>query len=459
MATTNTPYDLVINGGKIVDVLNNTIQTGNIAVSDGKIVRITENQIIGKEAIDAGGLIVSPGFIDFHSHVDGNTYSATCLVKQGGTTTIGGERNLNSKVIKSIDKDGFIVNHGFSVSESFVLRSAVGINSNRAATDSEVKAMVNLARRFLDFGAFGICFGLELVPGTSFEEILALAKVAKEYDRPIIVHLRKDGTEALPFFKEVIKVAEMTGVSVQILQLMYMVGINGAMETALEIIENARARGLDITADSGLYHAFSVCIGTGVFDEGWENEYNGVQAKDLLISSGIHMGQFCDDELFTLLRSEYPETLVSAFVCDKDAIVTALVKNYVYVSTNAADGPHYYHTGAPEVSGTFPRLLGYHVRERNDLTLIDAIKKITILPAQRYGISKRGYLAEGCFADIVIFDEKNIIDKANFLDKGVPDAPPEGISYVIVNGKIVVEYGEIIEGNSNRGHLLKRGNV
>jgi N-acyl-D-amino-acid deacylase len=314
--------------------------------------------------------------------------------------------------------------------------------------------MADLAGQFLENGAFGIAFGLELIPGTSYEEIRELSAVAAAYGRPIIVHLRKDGWEALQCFDEIVGACRETGASAQILQLVYMVGIGGAMESALSIIDGARAEGLDITADTCLYDAFSVCIGTGVFDAGWEREYGGASVKDLLISSGIYAGRYCDEGLFRLLRSEYPETLISAFVCDEDAIIQSLRKDYVYVSTNAADGPHYMNVGAPEISGTFPRLLGRYVREEGTLTMMEALRKITILPARRYGLADVGSLSEGKAADIVVFDPDTVIDHANFVDRGRPDAPPDGIRYVFVNGKAVVREGKLTE-RRNAGRLVE----
>ncbi|MBR0597898.1 amidohydrolase family protein [Sinanaerobacter chloroacetimidivorans] len=452
-------YDVAIINGKVADVVRGNFIKKNIGVTKDKITAITTAEIRGKITIDAAGMVVSPGFIDFHSHVDGNKYSATCLVKQGGTTTLGGERNLNSKAIRRIEEEGFIVNQGFSISQSFVLRNAVGISdADRPATDQEIKAMADLATRFMEYGAFGICFGLELVPGTSLKEILSLAEVAKNYDRPLLIHLRKDGREGLKYFDEIIKVTEETGVSVQILQLMYMVGIGGAMPAALEIIEEARSRGLDITADSGVYDAFSACIGTGIFEDGWEKEYSNTSVNDLLIASGIHMGKYCDADLFKLLREQYPETLVTAFVCDVEAIGMALKKDYVYVSTNAAEGPHYPGIGAPEVSGTFPRLLGRYVREDREISLMDAIRKITILPAKRFGLEDKGSIELNKNADLVIFDINRIIDRADFIGRGRPDASPEGIEYVIVNGKIVVNKNELTE-NCYSGKLIRRNGV
>jgi N-acyl-D-amino-acid deacylase len=375
------------------------------------------------------------------------------MVRQGGTTTIGGERSLNSKVIRSIAQNGFLINQGFSVSHSFIIRNAVGISDNRPATESEIRGTENIAIRFLESGAFGICFGLELVPGTSYEEIRTLSRLAVRYKCPIIIHMRKDGREALKYFPEILNVARETGARVHLLQLLYMVGIGGAMPEALDILDRAREEHLDITADSGVYDTFSACIGTGIFDDGWEEEYPGFSVANLLISSGIYKGQYCDEDLFRYLRKQHPETLVSASTCDDDAIAMTLKKDFIYVSTNASDGPHYLNVGAPEASGTFPRLLGRNVRELGDLSLIEALRKITILPAKRYGLKNIGSLEVGNFADVVIFDADTILDNAAFVDKGDPNAPPDGISHVLVNGKIVVKNNALTE-NTHAGRLL-----
>lgn len=448
-------YDIAIVGGKVIDVNRNVIEAANIGIVKDRIAAVTPQEIKASTVINAKNLMVSPGFIDFHSHVDGNIYSGKCLVLQGGTTTLGGERNINSKNIKLIEDEGFVVNQGFFVSHSFSLRNAVGITDmHRPATEKEILVMSKIAERFLDNGIFGICFGLEFVPGTSYQELLSMAKIAKDYDRPITVHLRKDGKEALKFFDEILNLTEETGVKVHILQLMYMVGIGGAMAPALKIIDKARKRKLDITADSGVYDAYSACIGTNIFDPGWEKEYRDTSVEDLLIASGIHSGEYCTEDLFNFLRKEFPGTLVTAFVCDSDAISMALKKDYVYVSTNAADGPHYPGMGAPEVSGTYPRLIGRYVRDLKEISLIDAIKKITLLPAQRFGLNDIGSIETGKKADIVIFDYEKIIDRADFIGRGKPDEPPEGIEYVLINGDIVVKNGALTN-NLHSGRVIK----
>lgn len=444
-------YDVVILNGTIIDVVNEVLVGGNIGIDGEKISIITQKPILGRCSIDASGLMVSPGFIDFHSHVDGNTYAAECLVRQGGTTTLGGERNLNGTVIRGISEEGFIINHGFFVSQPFVLRDAVGVkNAYASASDKEIDAMTELAEKFMEFGACGICFPLELIPGVSKKELVEISKVAKAYNKIVTIHIRKDGSEALDTFDEIFEAAVETGAKIHLLELMYMVGIAGTMPKALELIDQARKSGIDITADSGLYDAFTVCIGTGVFDEGWEKGYGGKTYESLVVSSGIHIGERCTEKLFRELRENSPSTLITAFVGDKDAVALALKKEYIYVSTNAADGPFYPTSGSPEVAGTFPRLIGRYVRQYHELTLMEAIKKITILPAKRFHLTDIGSITPGKNADIVLFDYNTVIDRADYVNIGRPDTPPVGIHYVLVNGKLVVKKDEIMSRNSGK---------
>lgn len=438
-------YDLAILNGTIIDVVNQKYVKANLGVKDGKIAIITDKKIQGYKSIDASGMMVSPGFIDFHSHVDGNAYAAECIVRQGGTTTLGGERSLNGRLVKKIADEGFIINHGFFVSQCFVLRDAVGIKSMyEPASDTNIKAMVDLAARFMESGACGICFPLELIPGVSRKELFEVSKVAKAYDKPVTIHMRKDGQEAINTLDEIFDLAVETGAKIHILELMYMVGMAGAMPKALEVLDKARKMGLDITADSGVYDAYTVCIGTGVFDEGWQSSYIGKSYSDLVVSSGIHTGEVCTESLFRHLRKNSPSTLVTAFVGDKDAVAMAIKRDYVYVSTNASDGPCYRTVGAPEMAGTYPRLIKRFVRDAGEMTLMEAIRKITILPSQRFMLHDIGSLEVGKNADIVVFDYNTIEDKADYVNIGMPDAVPIGIEWVIVNGKPVVNDGVII---------------
>lgn len=449
-------YDLVIENGDILcfepDCM---VKEGNIGITEGKIQIITKDPLQGNRKINAKGRLVLPGFIDFHSHVDGKEFSAKCLARQGATTTIGGERSFDGLAIRNIQENGFLINHGFYVSHSFTLRKAVGISDPyQKATDREIRNMVMLAEKFLESGSFGIHFGLELVPGTSEKEIMALSQVAKQYGSIILVHMRKDGLQAIQTLEEIFKVAKATGVAVHILHLMYMVGFKGIMEKALAKIDEAISQGSNITADTGLYNAFPTCIGSSILDGDWYKKYGEtVSIKNLMISSGIYAGQKCSLGCYRYLRKEFPNTLVTVSVLDEEEIPKALSKDYVFVSTNAADGPHYERIGHPETAGTFPRLLRKYVLEKKNLDLFQAVKKISLLPAKRFGIHNKGNLKEGYDADLVIIDLEKIRDRADFINRGDPNMPPEGISYVIVNGEVILIDNQF-QGIMNAGKMI-----
>ena len=234
-----------------------------------------------------------------------------------------------------------------------------------------------------------------------------------------------------------------------------MAGNPELMTRCLECISEAISEGLDITADTGLYEAFPTYIGSAILDGDWEKHYNkSITYRDVLISSGIHNGEFCSPSMFEYLRTEYPNTLVTVFAFDEKASEIALKQPYMFVSTNAADGHIYEGIGHPETAGTFPKLIRKYVRQKSVLRLKEALYKITYGPASRFGIECKGDIREGYDADLVIFDYDTIEDTAKFSNVGRPDSPPEGIRYVLVNGKIVVENGNITS-NTNAGKLLK----
>ena len=450
-------YDLVIKNGLVVDFSSNTLlENYNIGVIDGIIHKIAQEVMFGKSVIDATGKIVSPGFIDFHSHVDGNQLSAERVLLQGATTTLGGERSFDGQTIRKIYEFGFLINHGFFVSHSFTLRRAVGIvDPYHVAGRGEINLMLTLAEKFLESGAHGIHFGLEFVPGTSDAEIFELSKLAKKYNKIVTVHLRKDGYEALESLDDIIEITKNTQASIHILHLMYMVGFTGVMELALDKIRTARAKGLDISADTGLYAAFPSYIGSSILDKGWEKHYGkDISEKNLMISSGINAGQYCDKDTFNYLRENFPETLITAFVCDESEIDKALCEEYVFVSTNAADGPHDENMGHPETTGTFPKLFCEYVREKGAISLIEAIKKITLYPAERFRIKNKGNIIESYDADITIFDFDTIKNTSDYVGKGNPNENPLGIEWVIVNG-VVVAHNGIISGNKYAGKILE----
>lgn len=453
-------FDLVIKNGHVITFdPPKILKKYNIGIKSGKNEKITKSALEGEKEIDAKGRYVSPGFIDFHSHVAGQLFSAECVVRQGVTTTIGGERNFNGKLIKDVVENGFLLNQGFYVSHSFTLRRAAGCtNVYYPASHSEIMDMKELAGKFLESGAFGIHFGLEYVPGTSREELIQLCQVAKEYDRPVLIHTRGDASIALEQFDEIEELALGVGAAIHLLHITYQIGYTGVMDEGLKRIEKIIKDGGNITADAGLYAAFPNCIGSSILDRDWIQRYKEVDPafseERVLLSSGIYAGERCTPEKFKFIRDNYPATLVAIFACDEREIEKAIVKPYVFISSNAADGPHYEDVGHPETAGTFPKLIRKYVREKNTLTLLDAIYKITAGPAKRFGLAGKGNIRKGYDADIVIFSYDDIKDRADYPGNGDPNATPEGIDFVIVKGDVVCE-NNIFTGKYNSGTFLK----
>ncbi len=450
-------YDLVIKNGNVISFEPDVILKGiNIGIMGQRITEISDNEMKGRRVIDAGNKYVCPGFIDFHSHVGGKLFSAECVVRQGGTTSIGGERNFDGKLIRNISENGFLINHGFYISHSFTLRRAVGRNDIYSpATNNEIEDMKILAEQFFKNGSFGIHFGLEYVPGTSIDELIELSRVAKKYNRVVLIHTRSDANNALVHFAEVEKVLKETGASVHLVHLVYMIAFEGITLKALQIIRAMREKGYDITADTGLYAAYPNCIGSSILAGDWTKRYGkGFSEKNVLISSGIFAGEFCTKERFEYIRENYPATLVTVFACKESEIETIIREPYVLISSNSADGPHYDNVGHPETAGTFPKLISKYVREEGVLSLLEAIYKITWGPGKRFKVLNKGNIRIGYDADIVIFDYDKIKDCADYVGAGDPNAPPEGIDYVIVNGEVVCE-GQKVFNNKSNGTILK----
>ena len=441
-------YDLVIQNGRLMDPGRNLDTRGNVAVSDGKIKRITRETIHGRTTIDARGSVVCPGFIDIHAHVDGNLYPAQCMVRQGVTTTVGGNCGLSpleiGRFLDSVEVNELPLNSATFIGHSFSMREAAGATDRyQPATQEQIEAMKDMLHQGLEEGAVGLSLGLEYSPGASLDEVLELARVCAVYGKPVAIHTRYDAWRGVEGFAEAVRICEETGAPVQISHVVYMVGM-GQMNAALSVLDDARNRHLDLTADSGVYSAFATFLGSAVFDD-WPGKY-GCRYEDMVAATGPHSGQRFTEEVFKRWRRETPDMAVIAFVGRESEIGEALTRPYMMVSTDGAVGNPSPGTGHPQDAGTFPRLLGTHVRETGLLSLMDALRKITIMPAERLGLRHKGRLAVGCDADIVVFDPKTVRDKAEYPVSGKPDAPPEGISHVVVNGEPVVVDGYLLEG-------------
>lgn len=455
-------YDLVIKNGTIIDPKTEIQTMGNIGITRGTISIISRQDLEGAETIDAKDLIVCPGFVDIHSHLNYPLYPAWCSVRQGITTCLSGNCGLSphmpiSKYLDQMEFNGYPLNFATLVGHSWTLREMVGLSDPyEPASVEQIGEMVKIAEKALEEGAFGLSFGLEYSPGATMAEIIPLAELAAKYNKLVPIHIRTDALNFAVGLREAISISEKTGARVQISHLAYQFGVYPEVTgMAIQMIENARAKGLPIMCDSGIYEAFATFVKSAVFDPGWEESYN-CTLGDLMISSGKYVGSRCTEEIYDYVRNQEEGVVGTAFVGVLPDLALALKQPYVMISTDAglSDNPG---SGHPQDAGTYPRVFQKLVREQGALTLMDAIKKSTWLPAQQLGLTDKGWMGSGADADIVIFNPKTIADNADYVGLGLPDAKPTGIEYVIVNGVPVVSKGESLEGRLP-GKILRQSN-
>ncbi|NPV44737.1 MAG: amidohydrolase family protein [Firmicutes bacterium] len=452
--------DLVIANGKVVDFNKSELVEKNIGIKNGKIHSLTSADISGQTVLDAAGSVVSPGFIDIHNHSDYNFNvgakdpfeTAKHLLLMGVTTSIGGNCGSGRTDIETyfdyIEKNGAPNNYlGFVGHRK--LREEVGITDvYRAAKNTEIKKMQELAKKAVENGAVGISFGLEYSPGASFEELVEVGRVLREYPNTLLsAHYRYDADRSLEALEELIELSKETGVPMQVSHLNSGICFGYARE-GLEMLETAYRQGLDIMADAYPYSAFSTSAGSAVFDDGCLERW-GVGYDSIMVAGGEHAGKRCDKQLFEHIRKTTPDIPFIAFVMKEEEVDRVIAHPLVMVGSdgNINDGH-----GHPRASGTFPRVLHRYAAGKGVETLLLFLEKMTKLPAQRLGIKTKGDLFEGADADIVIFNKDNTKDNATFES---PIERPSGIDYVLVGGKIAVDKGIIKKTDSGKVIKLK----
>lgn len=451
----NSMFDLCINNTRIIDTEKERITVGNICISDGKIAEITREYKEAREVIDAGGRHISPGFIDIHTHIEGNNSAGELICRQGVTTVVNGNCGIGPDDLSSFihaQRDGTFIVNQIEIAGATILRKRVGVTDPHSPmTDEQLSRAESLLTDLFTAGAAGLSFGLEYQPGTSTEEIMRLSRVAARYGKSVSVHTRADHYAGLAALDEAISINRITGAPVQISHVVYQYGF-GMMRASLDMIDDAISRGYDISCDSGMYTSFATYIGTEVFAPAcfgkWGRSYDAIY-----MSSGPYAGRRLDEESYLDVRKNHPDDVAIALVGNPHEIDMAFDLPYMMVSSDAGvnqtGDPS---CGHPQDAGTFPRFLARTVRETGRLTLVDAIRRITILPAERMGLSTKGRIRVGCDADLVIFDPDTVRDCARFPHEGACDAPPDGIHSVIVNGRIAVRGNGIT--NHDAGKMI-----
>ncbi|WRS27222.1 amidohydrolase family protein [Oscillospiraceae bacterium MB08-C2-2] len=449
-------YDLAILNGILIDPEAGRLIPANLYCRDGKIAEISREVHEATQTLDAKGDYISPGFIDIHAHIEGSAYPGSLLALQGVTTVINGNCGLGLADLPSFfeeqNRKGFILNQ-LELSGASTLRERAGLQDRYAPlSPAQLEQACGMLREDLEAGAAGLSFGLEYMPGSSREEVLALSRVAARYGKPVTIHTRTDCFTGLAALQEAIDISRFTGAGVQISHVVYQYGF-GMMKLALAMIDDAVKSGLDISCDSGMYTSFATAIGSAVFDEGclekWRCGYDAI-----LAATGKYAGQRLNRDTFEELRRETPSETAIALIGNPHEILMAFDLPYMMISSdcgvNKEPDPSY---GHPQDAGTFPRFIRQLVRKTGRLTLADAVARATILPAKRMDLDVKGRITPGSDADLVIFSLDELTDRSQFPHLGSPAAPPEGIRAVAIAGKITVENGVISGENPGKAVL------
>lgn len=443
-------YDTVLAGGHVMDPESGLDGVRNVGIRSGRIAAISERPLQGRTSVDVKGLVVAPGFIDLHSHgQDDENYRYKA--RDGVTTALELEVGVSPvKEWYAARAGRALINYG-ATSGHIPARMTVmhdpgaflptGAAAHRKATPEETHEIEELVRRGLNDGGLGIGMGIAYMPSATHPEILSLFRIAADRKVPCFVHTRSVGiaepgstTESM---EEVIAGAAITGASIHVVHITSM-SLNQT-GLALEMIDGARKRGLDVTTEAYPYTAGQTAIDSAMFDPGWQEKLS-ITYKDL---QWVATGERLTAESFDRYRKAGGFVILHAI--PEEAARQAIAYPGVII---ASDGRLEQGKGHPRGAGTYARVLGHYVREQKALPLMTAIQKMTLLPARRLEsvspqMARKGRIKIGADADITVFDPMHVIDKATFEK---PDQYSEGIPFVLVNGVFVVREGKVVEG-------------
>jgi dihydroorotase len=433
-----------------MDPASGTDRVADVGIRDGKIVTTRGHRLSGTLRLEARGKVVAPGFIDIlsNTHPEGDRFKVmdgvtTVLSTHGGPVEVG-KWYADQAARHPLVNYGTVVGHG-------ALRTLAGATDrNKPATPEQVAKMVELADRAHREGAIGVGFGIEYLPGTSGAEVTELAAVAARYGTSVHAHIRlPDLLDPFQGINELIAAGAATGARVQVVHIGSM-AIRRERE-ALALIDRARARGVDIAADVYPYDAWMTFIQSAIFDPGWQQKYL-LDYGDLV---WVATGERITAETFPKFR-----TMGGAVACHQipeEDIEAALRHPAVSVASDGfiGEGP----ASHPRGAGTFSRVLGVYVREKQVLTLMEALRKMTVQPAQRLeagapALRRKGRLSKGMDADITVFDPATIRDQATYQN---PKQYSAGIEDVLVNGTVVVRSGKLQIDGKGPGQPIRCG--
>ncbi|MGC2662330.1 MAG: amidohydrolase family protein [Bryobacteraceae bacterium] len=435
-------FDIVISRGRVIDPETGLDGVRDVAILDGHIAAISEQPLEGRTVIPAAGLVVSPGFIDLHQH--GQTEeNYEFKARDGVTTALELEVGVSPVNEWYRQREGkSLINFGASVGHIPVRIKVFGDSGTFLPRDRAVNAVANAGQLHeilaalqtgLDQGALGIGFGIAYVPGASRGEIFQIFKLAASRKVPVFVHLRSAGPVdpgGIDALQEVLADAASTGASLHVVHITSTELTDTPL--ALSMIHGAAAHGEDVTTEAYPYTAGMTDLSSAIFSPGWQERNGGIGFHDLQWAA---TGERLTAESFARYRRE--GGMVAIHSIPEQVVRTAMADPEVMI---ASDGILDHGKGHPRAAGTFARVLGVYVREQHVLTLMDAIRKMSLMPANRLGLARKGRMQVGADADITVFDPNHVIDRATFEK---PAQYSDGIPYVLVNGTIVVKDGTL----------------
>ena len=527
-------YDFIISGAHLVDGTGAPWVAGDIAIVGDRIVAIGDlSKASARKRLDAKGLVAAPGFIDLQGQSEFNVLvdnRAASKVTQGVTTEITGEGSSIAPVNDRLKKESAEVANKYGVMQDWSTldeyfkhfertKSAINLGTfvgaggvrnyvmgtvNRPASPAELEQMRRLVAQAMQDGAMGISTALEYVPDTfaSTDEIVELAKVARQYGGVYFTHQRSETDAIFTSLDEVFAISRRANISTTIWHLKTAYHENfGKMSEVLRRIQEARAQGIDVgasvypytRASNGLTSSFPPWVSEGGIDQmiarfkdpvqrerikkemnqpstTWENEWlgsggdgSGIMLVGLLNPDlakyegmtlqeiGRQQNKDPKDVAMEIVIADHGHTGQVTSIMDEGDVRTAVSNPFVSYGSDseaqAEDGPLSKTKAHPRAFGTFPRILGIYAREEHTMSMEEAVRKMTSLAASRVGLMDRGILRPGAFADITVFDPQTIRDAATFND---PMHYSVGVRYVFVNGRPVVWDGAITDERPGR---------
>ena len=452
-------FDLVLEGGRVMDPETGLDAVRNVGIRDGKIARISATPLTGRRVVHAVGLVVAPGFIDLHQHgqepdsqrvkaFDGVT---TALEMEIGVPDVA--QFLKIKEGRSLIHYGTTASHAAARALVFgaplnpeVIDPRAGIPeilpksgpaTNQPATPEQIKQIQQRLREEIAAGALGIGMGIQYTPGATRLEIIDIFRVAAERKLPVYTHMRSFGRiepgSAIESVEEVIGAAAITGAPLHIVHI-NSTCLRDSLE-CISLVEGARARGLDITTEAYPYIAGMTIINSALFNPGWREKL-GIDYGNLVIPD---TGEHLTKERFEELHNSTTPQSVLVFANAQESVDAVIPNPLIMIASDGA-------TGHPRNAGTYSRVLAQYVREKKTLTLMEALRKMTLMPAQVLERSTpaarhKGRLQEGADADVTVFDPQIITDRSTFEK---PMEPSVGVRCLLVGGTVLIDEGKMV---------------